>query len=174
MKEELMARLAELRNTVEHARSMPMSSSAVVNRADVLEQIDQIEAAIATTLARANDVVGDREAVVAAGQSEAERILAAAQAEQARLVSDTDVFKLAQARADEITESAKREAAALRAETDEYVESQLANFELTLEKTITMVKRGRARLTEGHSSGLADDSDVAEITLPDHLRRGEA
>lgn len=173
MKDELMARLAELRETVERARSMPMSSSAVLNRADVLEQIDELEAAITATLARATDVVGDREAVVAAGQTEAEEILAAAQAEQDRLVSDTDVFKLAQARADEITEAAQRDAAALRLETDEYVESRLANFELTLEKTLKAVKRGRARLNEGHSSGLADDSDVADITLPEHLRRGD-
>jgi hypothetical protein len=174
VKDDIAARLTELRDNVRDARSMPMSASAVLNRAELLEMIDALEAAIDETLSHATTVVGDREAVVASGQSEAEEILRQARSEQDRLVSDTDVYKLAQERSEELIESARREAAETRAELDDYVESHLANFELTLDKTLQTVRRGRARLTGGHASGLADDSDVAGMELPEHLRRGDS
>ncbi|WP_310962833.1 hypothetical protein [Nocardioides terrisoli] len=171
MREDIDARMAALRESLANARSMPMSASAMVNRAEVLAQLDDLDAAIQDTLSRASAVVGDRDAVVAEGQSEAEEIVRQAQAHREKLVSDTDVYKVAQQRAEEIVAAAQRDADGLRAETDEYVEQRLANFELTLERTIEAVKRGRARLMGGHVHGLADDSDVADISLPDHLRR---
>lgn len=172
MKQDIEARLAELRESISSARSMPMSASAVVNRAEILEMIDELEAAIDDTLSHATTVVGDRDAVVASGQAEAQEILRQARAEQDRLVSDTDVYKLAQERGVEIVAQAEREAAETRTELDQYVESHLANFELTLEKTLQTVQRGRARISGGHASGLADDSDVDQMSLPDHLQRG--
>lgn len=172
MKDDIDSRLGELREAIRNARAMPMSASAVVNRAEVLEMIDALESAIDETLSHATTVVGDRDAVVASGQTEADEILRSARAEQDKLVSDTDVYKVAQERSAEIVEQAEREAAETKAELDEYVESHLANFELTLEKTLQTVQRGRARLTSGHASGLADDSDVDDMSLPDHLQRG--
>jgi cell division septum initiation protein DivIVA len=171
MKEDIEERLERIRATVQHARSMPMSASAVVNRSELLELLDNLEEAIDGTLTRATEVVEDRDAVVAEGQSEAEEIVRRAEAHREKLVSDTDVYRLAQDRADEVLAKAQREAEELRRETDAYVEESLANFELTLERTLEMVRRGRARLMGGHVHGLGDDSDVADIALPEHMRR---
>jgi hypothetical protein len=150
---------------------MPMSASVMVNRAELEELLDTLGRAIDDALSRATEVVGDREAVVASGMSQAEDIVRAAELERDKLVSDTDVYRLAESRAAEITEAAERSAAELQAETDEYVEAKLANFELTLERTLDLVRRGRARLSGGHSHRLGDDSDVDDIILPDHLQR---
>ena len=171
MNAEIETTLGKVRATVEAARSMPMSSSVVVNRAELLELLDRLQAAIESGFSQAQEVLGDREAVVASGQAEAQEIVRNAHAEREKLVSDTDVYRLAQERAEEIRAEAEREATGLREEADEYVEAKLANFELTLERTLEAVKRGRARLTGGHVHGLADDSDVADIVLPEHLRR---
>lgn len=171
MNAEIESRLESLRTAVESARSMPMSSSAVVNRAELLELVDGLREAIDSGFREAQAVLGEREAVVASGQTEAREIVRNAHAEREKLVSDTDVYRLAQDRAEEIRTEAERDAAALRAETDEYVEAKLANFELALERTLDAVRRGRARLSGGHVHGLADDSDVADIVLPEHLER---
>jgi len=171
MKGDIEARLAQLRTAVDEARNVPMSASVMINRTEFTDMLNLLEDAINATLLDASTVMGDREAVLASGQTEAEELLRAAQAERDNLVSDTDVFRLAQLRADEITAAASKEAQELRAETDEYVEAKLANFELTLEKTLDLVRKGRATLSGGHSHGLGDDSDVAGMTLPDHLER---
>jgi cell division septum initiation protein DivIVA len=171
MKGDIDARLRDLRHAVEEARSVPMSASVMINRSEFVDLIQALEAAIDRTLSEATEVVGDREAVLAEGVSQAEEIVRAAEAEREVLVSDTDVYRLAELRAGEITEAAERAARELQAETDQYVEEKLANFELTLERTLELVRRGRASLSGGHSHALGDDSDVDAIALPDHLER---
>jgi hypothetical protein len=169
--QDIERELRLLRDLVSNARSMPMSASVVVNREDLLGRIDALESCIDKSLSDASAVMGDAEAVVAEGRSQAQEILRQAHADREKLVSDTDVYQLAQQRSAEMTDAARREVTELRRETDEYVEQRLANFELTLERTLEAVRRGRARLMGGHVHGLADDTDVGEITLPEHLRR---
>ena len=171
MKGDIEARLRDLRSAVDEARSVPMSASVMINRSEFLELLEALEVAIDRTLSQATEVVGDREAVLASGMTQAEEIVRAAELEREQLVSDTDVYRLAEARAAEITDAARRSAAELQAETDQYVEEKLANFELTLERTLDLVRRGRAKLSGGHSHALGDDSDVDAISLPDHLER---
>ncbi|MCW2753503.1 MAG: hypothetical protein JWQ32_914 [Marmoricola sp.] len=59
----------------------------------------------------------------------------------------------------------------MRQETDEYVKEKLSGFEQSLVGTIELLHRGRSQLAEGHSHLLADDTDVSQIVLPDHLDR---
>ena len=171
MRQDIDVQLDALRSLVSNARSMPMSASVVINRAEITTLIDALDATIGETLGLAVTVVDKADEVVEASRDEAEELLRQAQNERDALVSDTDVYKLAQERADELTAAAASAAGELRRETDAYVEENLANFELTLERTLEAVRRGRARLMEGVMHGLADDSDVAAMDLPDHLRR---
>jgi cell division septum initiation protein DivIVA len=171
MKKDIDARMRDLRELIEGARSMPMSASAVVNRGQVLEALSSLEAEIADTLSHATELVDGRDAVVAEGHSEAEEIIRAARSRREELVSDTDVYRLAQERAEEVSAAAQKDADELRSDTDKYVEERLANFELTLERTLETVRRGRARLMGGQMHALGDDSDVGAIELPEHLRR---
>jgi hypothetical protein len=163
--------MQQLRDAVEEARSVPMSASVMINRSEFVDLLDALDEAISSALTQATEVVGDREAVLASGMSQAEEIIRAAELEREQLVSTTDVYRLAEQRAAEITAAAERSAQELQAETDQYVEEKLANFELTLERTIDLVRKGRARLNGGHVHGLGDDSDVASISLPEHLDR---
>lgn len=178
MEEQLAAgvreSLAELREAVEQARQMPMSASVMINRAELVEIVGRVEAAVERALTAAQEVVGERHAVVAQGEEEAAEVLRRAQAERDKLVSDTDVYRLATERADEITAEARRAADELRAETEQYVESHLANFELTLERTLETVRRGRARLTEGHTSGLGEAvADTPDLPADPAEGRGQ-
>ena len=171
MKDDVTSQLDTLRRAVDEARSVPMSASVMINRPDFHAMLDDLERIIDKTLSEATEVVGDRDAVLASGSEEAEEILRQARLESEQLVSDTSVYQLASERAVEVQQAAARESASLRAETDAYVEAKLANFELTLERTLDLVRNGRAQLSGGHSHRLGDDSDVHEIVLPDHLER---
>jgi hypothetical protein len=172
MKDDIDARLQRLRNAVDEARSVPMSASVMINRTDFHDLLDALEKAINDTLSEATEVVGDRDAVLALGTTQAEEIVRAAESERERLMSDTDVFRLAESRAAEIIDAAQRAAYELQAETDQYVEEKLANFELTLDRTIDVLRDGRARHSGGHRLGgdseaatelrIAPDQDVEE------------
>ena len=166
---DVHAKLAEIRQAVEQARSMPMSASAVVNRGELLALVDDLEAAITAAFDDSSRVLADREAVVEEGRREAEQIIADARNERDNLVSDTEVYRLAKRRADEELESAQREAEELRKETDEYVDGKLANFEITLERTMDAVKRGRERLAGRTALDSLTDDEVGKIRLPEHL-----
>jgi cell division septum initiation protein DivIVA len=168
---DVHARLAAVRQAVEGARSMPMSASAVVNRAELLGLVDELEQAIGAALTEGERVLRDREDVVEEGRREAAQIVADARNERDHLASDTEVFRLAKRKADEVLDDAHREAEALRKETDEYVDSKLANFEITLERTMEAVKRGRERLAGRSALDSLTDDEVDKIVLPQHLER---
>jgi len=146
VKEDVIRRLDAVRNAVDAARSVPMSASVMINKAELAELLAELEMTIETTLSAATEVVGERDALVDTGRLEALEILREAERKSQELVSDTDVYKLAQLRAEELRSAVESEAAAVRAETEEYVEAKLANFEDTVEKTIAAVRRGRAEL----------------------------
>jgi len=162
-------KLAELRRVVEQARSMPMSASAVVNRGELLEKIDEVSGALEAAFTESQRVIADRDEVVAEGRREAEQIVNDARNEREKIISDTDVYRVAKREADEIVEKARSEAEALRKETDDYVDAKLANFEITLERTTEAVKRGRERLAGRSAFDDLTSDEVDKIKLPEHL-----
>ncbi len=159
-------KLDELTAIVENARSMPLSSSCVLNRGELLALLDELRQLLPEELQHADLLLADREAVVAEGRAAAERILAAAHQEQARLVSETEVWIEARRQADAMQAEVEAESARMRREVDDYVDTRLANFEVVLEKTLSTVRRGREKLHGRHEldelGSLADAPDLGE------------
>ena len=166
---DVHAKLAEIRQVVEGARSMPMSASAVVNRGELLALLDELREGIDTALTDAQKVLADRDGVVDDGRREAEQIVADAREERERILSDTEVFRLAKRKADELLENATADADGLKRETDDYVDQKLANFEITLERTIEAVRRGRERLAGRTAFDSLTPEEADKIVLPEHL-----
>ena len=168
---DVHAKLAEIRQAVEQARSMPMSASAVVNRAELLQLLDELRDGMSSAFGEADRVLSERDAVVEDGRKEAERILEDARNERERIVSDTEVFRVAKRRADDVLEQARTEADELRKETDDYVDGRLATLEISLERTMEEVKRGRERLAGRSALDSLTGDEVDKIKLPEHLER---
>jgi vacuolar-type H+-ATPase subunit H len=143
---DVQKKLDEIAATIAGARSMPMSASCVVNRAELLAMLQEVSAALPDSLSQAEELLGDREQMVAEARAEAQRIIESAHAERGSLVSDTQIARQSQDEAERILAEARREAEEIRAEADDYVDSKLANFEVVLTKTIGSVDRGREKL----------------------------
>jgi cell division septum initiation protein DivIVA len=135
---DAQSKVAEIRQLVANARSMPMSASAVINREEMLAHLDDLSHLIVGAFS-------DRQA----------------------WASETDVYQLAQGEADKVLNAARQEAETLRRETDEYIDERLANFELTLQKTMEAVARGRDRLRGRSDLDEAWDNQVSAAPLPD-------
>ncbi|MGW1065472.1 cell division initiation protein [Streptomyces aureus] len=172
---DVQKKLDEIVAAVGSARSMPMSASCVVNRAELLSMLEEVRQALPGSLAQAQELIGGREEMVERARQEAERIIETAHAERGSLISDTEVARRSQNEADRILNESRKEAEEIRAEADDYVDSQLANFEVVLTKTLGSVGRGREKLL-GTGPGLDEegyeDEDAPERSYdPDTLRR---
>ncbi|URM89479.1 ATP synthase F0 subunit B [Streptomyces sp. MRC013] len=163
---DVQKKLDEIVEAVGSARSMPMSASCVVNRAELLAMLEEVRRALPGSLAQARELIGGREQMVEEARREAERIIAAAHAERGSLVSDSQVARQSREEADRILREARREAEEIRAEADDYVDSKLANFEVVLTKTIGSVDRGREKLL-GRGPGL-DEQGYADEDAPEY------
>ena len=172
---DVQNKLDEIVAAVSGARSMPMSASCVVNRAELLSLLEEVRAALPGSLAQAQELIGDREQMVEQARQEADRIIGQAHAERGSLISDTEVARRSQAEGDRLLAEARKEAEDVRAEADDYVDSKLANFEVVLTKTLGSVGRGREKLL-GTGPGLDEqgyeDEDAPERSHdPETLRR---
>ncbi len=147
---ELKEKLDEIVAHIEAARSMPMSASCIVNRAQVLGMLDELRDLVPAEVARAESLLHERDDVVDEGRREADRIIEDAHAERARLIGETEIHRTAAAEAERLREEAGREARQMRQEVDDYVDTKLANFEIVLNKTLSAVLRGREKLHGRH------------------------
>ena len=139
-------RLDELAQIVEQAKAVPLSASCMVNRAQMLDLIEDIREALPTSLSDADQLLAEREAVVAEGRREADYLIAQAREEQIRMLSQHEIYLVAVAEAEAIRAETDDETSRMRRETDDYIDARLATFEITLHKTLSAVERGRDKL----------------------------
>ena len=141
--ESVIDRLAE---AVREARSMPLSSSALINRQELVDMIEDLRASLPTEIGRARSILRDGQDVLERAGEEAQRVLERARQERERLLSKTEIVQAAAREADRLVAEAESTAKRIRAEAEAYVEGKLANFEVVLTKTLQAVERGRQRL----------------------------
>ncbi len=146
--DSLLAILDQLHELVTSARAMPMSASALVNRAEVLDLIASAREVVPDQITEADRLVADADALLAGARDEAEQILAAARERAGVLVSQESVVAAAERRAAEIVVAAEESAEKLARDADDYCDRQLAQFEIDLGTIGAQVAAGRARLAE--------------------------
>lgn len=146
--ESLVAILDELGDLVSSARAMPMSASALVNRAEVIELIESAKEVLPSQISQADSLISDADAVLERARREAAKILEKAHARADRLVAEEAIVSAARERADEIETTARADADRLAREADDYCDRQLAQFEIDLGAITSQVAAGRARLVE--------------------------
>lgn len=146
--ESLTAVLDAVEQAVHAARAMPMSSSVLVSRAELLDLVEQARAALPAQIGRADEVLAAADAERAAARADAERIEAAARRRAAELVEQESVVAQATERAAQIVAEAEETARALRRDADDYCDRRLADFEIDLGKVLSQVQAGRAKLAD--------------------------
>jgi cell division septum initiation protein DivIVA len=150
---DLAGRMQQLEEMVRDAKSMPLSSSALLNRDEVLEMLAEMQESLPEEIKQARWIVKDREELLAKARKSGEATLQKAQQERARLVSQEEVVRGAGEEAERILSEAREQARQIRLEAEDYVDAKLAQFEIVLGKTqkelsrsIGQVQRGREKL----------------------------
>lgn len=138
--------LKRIRTMVAEAKSVPMSASCMLNRAQLLALVDEAAAALPAELTDSRAVIAERYSSNATVREQAEQILANARAEARELASMSAVARLADEQAEAVRDQGAKDAIGLRVEADRYIDTRLAEFEAEIQKTQGQVKTMRARL----------------------------
>ena len=153
---DISARIQQLEDMVREAKSMPLSSSVLVNKEEMLELIADMREALPEEIKQARWVVRDREELLLKARHEAEAIVAKARSDQGKMASREAVAQAAQEEAGRVGAEASEQARLTRLEAEDYVDAKLAQFEIALGRThdelqnsIAQVQRGRERLRGG-------------------------
>jgi cell division septum initiation protein DivIVA len=123
-----------------------MSRNCMVDRGELIGLLEQVRSELPHELRRAAALLDERNKILDAGQREAERMIAEAEAEHARLVSMNEVVVAADREGSRLMAEARAEAQRLRDEVDEYVDTTLANFEQFLTRSLASIERGRDKM----------------------------
>ncbi len=147
----LIDRLEELFN---ESRPIWFTHSVAVDEDRFLDIIDQMRVSIPEEIKKSQQILAQRDRVLAQAQEEANRTRALAQEKSDQLVERDAIVQAAQERAEQIIEQARQEALHIRAYADEYVLESLSRLEEELEKALNQARNGiRALQAERSAAG---------------------
>ena len=128
------------------ARTMPLSSSPMINREEIIELLEDAVHRLPDELRQARWMLKERQDFIDKTKREAEDILDAGRAQAERMVQRTEVVRAAEMRARKIVEAAENEARRMKLEVEDFCDQRLASFEILLERTLKTVTVGREKL----------------------------
>jgi vacuolar-type H+-ATPase subunit H len=136
---QLIDRLEELFN---NAKAVPFTHNVVVDEDRMLELIDQMRIAIPDEVKKAQQVVAQRDRVMAQAQEESNRTLQLARDKADEMTQKDMISQEAQRRAEQILSQARAEAEAVRADADNYVLDTLMQLQDQITKLSNQVNNG--------------------------------
>jgi hypothetical protein len=150
-------------DVVAAAKAMPLSSSVLVSRDEVLQLLEDALGALPEELKRARWVLADLEALSEQRRREADALLDEVRAEAARLVSRTEIARQARAHAERVVADAEEKGRATIHEAEDFCDQRLAQMEIVLDRLQKTVASGRARL----KPRLEPEGDAGEGAVDD-------
>jgi cell division septum initiation protein DivIVA len=135
----LIDRLEELLN---QSRPFPFTHNVMIDEDRMLDIIDQMRVAIPEEIKKAQQVLNQRDRILAQAQEEANRTIAIAREKQDQMVERDSIVQAAHAKANEILALAQVERSNSRQEADEYALETLRRLEMELERFLNQVRNG--------------------------------
>jgi len=155
---QLIDRLEELFN---ESKNIPLTRNVMVDEDRMLDIIDQMRIAIPEEVKKAQQLLGQRDRVLAQAQEEANRTIELARQKSDELVTKDTVAQDARRRADQIIAQSRVEAENIRADADDYAMNSLTQLEAELERITNQVENG-IRLLKDEQSRREPVSEPAE------------
>ena len=141
----LVDRLEELFN---ESRSVPFTHSVVVDEDRMLDIIDQMRVSIPEAIRKAQQLLAQRDRILAQAQEEANRTLALAKDKSEQVIERDAIVEAAKARSDQIMQQTQMECEQTRHEADVYTLDTLTKLENELAKSLSQVRNGIEALRE--------------------------
>lgn len=128
---------------LEAARPVPLSTSVMVNREELLELIDTALTRLPEELRAARWLLKEREEYLATAQRDGDEILTLARSQAERMVERNEIVKAAEMRARRVVDDAEAEGRRIRRQVEDMCDSRLAELEGIVERIRTEIIEGR-------------------------------
>ena len=138
----LVDRLEELFN---ESRPIFFTHSVIINEDKILDIIDQMRVTIPEEMKKAQQVLVQRDRLLAQAQEEANRTIAMAREKSERMLERDSVIQAAKVQAEEIISKALSDSEKIRHDTDKYVIDTLMRIEYELEKMLNQAPNRMCR-----------------------------
>jgi cell division septum initiation protein DivIVA len=135
----LVDRLEELFN---EGRPIWFTHSVSINEGKFLDIIDQMRVTIPDEIKKAQQLLNQRDRILAQAQEESSRTLQLAREKGEKVVEKDAIVQAAQARSEQIIAQARNEADATRRDADAYVMDTLSKIESEVEKYLNQIRNG--------------------------------
>jgi cell division septum initiation protein DivIVA len=136
---QMIDRLEELLN---ESRPLPFTHNVIVDEDRMLDLIDQMRVSIPEEVKKAQQLMAQRDRLIAQAQEEANRTVNLARDRSNELVERDQVVQAAYTQAEQIKAQAHADGEAIRREADEYVLETLRSLEMEMERAINQVRNG--------------------------------
>jgi vacuolar-type H+-ATPase subunit H len=153
---EILALIDQLEAIVSGGIRVPFSVKTAIDENAFFDIIDQMRTEIPPAIKQANELLQQKEKVLAAASEEADRIVAEAQEKAAHLVDGHEIIAAARAQAETIRAQSQKEAEAIRKGADDYalgtlsdLESRLGSLLRTTSNGLTTLKRRQTQVESG-------------------------
>ncbi|MBP1633016.1 MAG: hypothetical protein H6Q11_1304 [Acidobacteria bacterium] len=145
---ELQELVDEVILAVEGARNVPLSSSVMLDRTQLLDMLYRLRDEMPDELRAARWMVREREAFVGRTNEKAREMLDRARQRSEQLVSESYIVKEAVDEANALVRRAEAEATRIRLEAEDYSDQAFEQTEAVLADLLAQVRRARADLRE--------------------------
>jgi hypothetical protein len=135
----LIDRLEELLN---ESRPLWFTHNVIIDEEKMLDLIDQMRVTIPEEVKKAQQLMAQRDRLLAQAQEEANRTLAIAREKSEQIVERDAIVQAAQARADQILTQTNNDVEKIKRDADVYVLETLQRIEIELDRSLNQVRNG--------------------------------
>lgn len=141
--EKVLRRVLDI---IESARPVPLSTSAMINKDEVVLLLEQALDHFPDELRESRWLLKERAEFLAKARADGEELVGRARSRAEQMVQRSEVVRAADSRARQIIDAAEADARRMRLECEDYCDKKLGSFEIVLERTMKLVAQGREKL----------------------------
>jgi len=125
---------------------VPLTNKIIIDEDRLIDLIDHIRQDLPSEFRHAQEICGQRDALMAEAQRESEGLRANAERDRMRMVSETEIYRQAQQEADRLIRDAHIQIHEQQQSADQYADEVLAELETKIGRALQTIKNGRSQL----------------------------
>ena len=152
----------KLEELFSQGRSIPLTHNVILDEDRMLDIIDQMRVSIPDEVKRSQQVLAQRDRILAQAKEEHERTIEIAKEKQEQLISSSEINVEAKRRAEQIISQAITEAEVIKREADKYALDTLKRLEYEMDRSINQIRNGIRTLERDQEIDSSESSGLAK------------